>query len=85
MMRFVDSDVIARDRGTAFNRALSLGFRARVGLPCEFLQELVLIQPVLKCLTAIDKNNGNLVGEPAPQLFVGFNVNLAPAKAAPSL
>jgi hypothetical protein len=51
----------------------------------ELLQKLLLIQPVLKSLAAVDENNRNFVGELALELIVGFNVNFPPTEATAAL
>src|SRR5215472_7676738 len=51
----------------------------------QFLQELLLIQPVLECFAAVDEDDRDFVGELAAQLVIGLHVHFAPAEAAPAL
>jgi hypothetical protein len=56
-----------------------------MGLTCQFLQELLFIQPVFERLATVDENHGDLISELALELVIGFDVNFAPAKSAPPL
>lgn len=61
-------------------------FRGRGGrLAGKLLQELLLIQPVLKGLPTVNKDDWDFVGELAAKLIVGLDVHFAPAEAAPAL
>ncbi len=51
----------------------------------EFLQEFLLVKPIFKGLSAVDKHHRDLVGELALKLVISFNVDLAPAKPAAPL
>src|SRR3954453_21579519 len=59
--------------------------RGKRGLAGQFLQEFLFVQPVFESLSAVDKNNGDLVRELALQLVVGFDIHFTPMKAAPAL
>jgi len=50
----------------------------------ELSEKLLLVQAVLERLSPVDEHDWNFVGELAPELIVGLNINLAPAKPSPA-
>jgi hypothetical protein len=63
---------------------LKIEFRA-AGLTGQLLQKLLFIQAIFERLPAVDENYGDLIRKLPFELVVGFDVNLAPAKASPAL
>lgn len=59
--------------------------RALEVLASELFQELLFVEAVLKSFAAIDEDDRDLVSELAPELVVGFNIDLAPAEATSAL
>ena len=57
----------------------------RLDLPRQLLQELLLVEPVLEGLAAVNEDDWHFVGELTTQKFIGFHVNFAPAETAPAL
>lgn len=57
----------------------------RIHLSRQFLEEFLLVQPVLEGLTSVDKYDRHLIGELAAQKIVGFNIDFPPAETAPAL
>jgi len=56
----------------------------REPLPCQLLEEFLLIQAVLEGFAPVDKNHRNFVREFALQQIIGFNVDFTPTEAAPA-
>ena len=51
-------------------------------LTSQFLEELLLVEPVFEGLAPVYKHYWDFVGELALEAIVGFDVNFAPAEAA---
>src|SRR5512133_1523960 len=62
-----------------------LGWLSRRGLTCQFAQEFAFVHAVLEGLAAVDEDDGDLVGELAPELLVGVDIDFLPAEQAAAL
>jgi hypothetical protein len=51
----------------------------------QLAQEFLLIHPIFEGFTAIDKDDGDFVGEAPPQGVVGIDIYLPPMEAAAPL
>src|ERR1700738_1001054 len=66
------------------NRSASFDPRGPISTG-QFLQEFLLVQPVLKGLAPVYEDDRNFIGELALEAIVGLDVNFAPVKASAAL